>query len=554
MLQFHETLLAKLVADLQNTDVAAAPIIESEAAAPQCKIGSCAKETSGMAAPAGDKVSVLVASEVAVARVYHDITKSATGLVVSELRCGRSGFFTRLVRHPAFEALSIGLILCNTAAMAFSCQYVGFEIGYLLRYPGMGASAIDTWPSAGRVLDNVEYAFAIWYTLELCLKLLGFQLEFFKSWWNLLDVVLVMFWYLNELSDVFGAFNAMTFRLVRLCRLMRLVQHMGWFQAFDALHMLITAIVASFPVLVWSTLILFALLVAAALTSQNLLQDFFQDAEYTEAQRTAVYVYFGSFTRSFISMFEIAFASHALITRTVMENVSETWAVYFCAYKCVVSLSVLRVISGVFMHETFKVCSEDDELMIIQKRRAHATHVKKMKKLFQHVNSDADDGLSWPQFEAVLRDDWVNMWLSAMDIDVSNVERLWSLLDDGDGCLTADELVDGVTKLKGSAKSVDMLAHIREMDVLGSRVADIHTIVEGVAEIRDALGKMQLKNMQATSGMSREETNAATIPAIERELTVCAIDRELTVCAIDVTVCAIDDSDTAHAAPDEITI
>ena len=118
------------------------------------------------------------------------------------------------------------------------------------------------------------------------------------------------------------------------------------------------------------------------------------------------------------------------------------------------SLSIMKVISGVFMHETFKVCGENDDLMIIQKKRTTAEYTKKMTKLFKRAAGDGGASITREQFEKLMQDQWIRTWLSAMEINVNNVERLWILLDDGDGRLTAEELVKGLARLKGGAKSI----------------------------------------------------------------------------------------------------
>jgi len=201
-------------------------------------------------------------------------------------------------------------------------------------------------------------------------------------------------------------------------------------------------------------------------------------------QRRQVYKYFGTFTRALVTIFEISFASHVPVCRTVMENVDEGYAIFFLIYKCVVGLSIMKVITGVFLHETFKVCSEDDELMIIQKKRAMEEHKKKMEKLFARVDESGDGVLSKDEFTKVMKDEWVKTWLSAMDLDTSHVERLWKLVDDGDGNVTAGELVKGVSKLKGAAKSVDMNHIVHEID---SIKAFSKRIFRDVGEMRSNL-------------------------------------------------------------------
>merc|ERR1719181_650019 len=137
-------------------------------------------------------------------------------------------------------------------------------------------------------------------------------------------------------------------------------------------------------------MILFVLCILFALALSSFLADFLEMGEPGNAQYTTVFKYFGTFSRALVSIFEISFASHVPAQRALMENVDETYAWFFVGYKCIVGLSVFKVITGVFLHETFKVCSEDDELMIIQKKRQLKKYIRKMQNLFDKVDESGD--------------------------------------------------------------------------------------------------------------------------------------------------------------------
>jgi len=317
---------------------------------------------------------------------------------------------------------------------------------------------------------------------------MAFRLEFFKTAWNLFDVVLVAIWYTTEYMRLDTFLNPMILRLGRLARLMKVVRHVGWFRQFDSLHMLISAIRSSLMVLVWSALILISLLAVSALVAHGTLAGYLDDDHMPIDQRMNIFTHFGTFTRAFISMFEITFAGHAPVTRAVLENVGEGSAFALLVFKLIVSLSIMKVITGVFLHETFKVCSEDDELMIVQRQRVVNQHRKKMKRLFSNLNRDGDDALSWDEFEELMNDNWLRQWLQSMEIDTNHLRRLWALLDNGDGRLTADELILGVGRLKGSARSIDMLYNVHSVEAIQATLDDVHVSIK------------HMKHMQARGG------------------------------------------------------
>jgi len=59
--------------------------------------------------------------------------------------------------------------------------------------------------------------------------------------------------------------------------------------------------------------------------------------------------------------------------------------------------------------------------------------------------------------------------MSALDIDTSDLEGLFKLLDiDGDEKVTAAEFLESATRLKGTAKGIDMLSvltHLRKLSI-----------------------------------------------------------------------------------------
>mmetsp|Transcript_91499 Transcript_91499/g.127057 ORF Transcript_91499/g.127057 Transcript_91499/m.127057 type:complete len:116 (+) Transcript_91499:2-349(+) len=85
-----------------------------------------------------------------------------------------------------------------------------------------------------------------------------------------------------------------------------------------------------------------------------------------------------------------------------------------------------------------------------------------MKTLFEAADESGDGVIDLDEFRKIFELEEIRTWLSAQDLPVSNPDLLFRLLDDGDGGLTAEELVKGVDRLKGSAKGMDLEAFVME--------------------------------------------------------------------------------------------
>merc|ERR1712063_232560 len=94
--------------------------------------------------------------------------------------------------------------------------------------------------------------------------------------------------------------------------------------------------------------------------------------------------------------------------------------------------------------------------MLMQKKRLMQKHARKMKRFMQKADMSGDGGLSREEFKGVLKSEDVRAWLAAQEIDAGDADLLFSLLDTGDETLTAEELVVGISRLKGGARSIDL--------------------------------------------------------------------------------------------------
>lgn len=87
-----------------------------------------------------------------------------------------------------------------------------------------------------------------------------------------------------------------------------------------------------------------------------------------------------------------------------------------------------------------------------------------MLQLHAHADTSGEGLLDFDEFTVVLQDPQVRTWLAAQEINTSDADVLFKLLDeDKTGEITAEQLVTGMTRIKGSARSIDLLVLQREI-------------------------------------------------------------------------------------------
>merc|ERR1739848_818629 len=151
-----------------------------------------------------------------------------------------------------------------------------------------------------------------------------------------------------------------------------------------------------------------------------------------------------------MSVMELTIGNWAPVCWVVFE-IDPIYGFIALTYVMAINFAMVRVISGVFLHETFAIAATDDDLMIMKKERSTAKHVKKMKSLFLILDKNANSQVDRKEFIRALANPSLKSWLSAMDIEPDDADLLFDFIDDGDGIITPSELITGLARLKGNA-------------------------------------------------------------------------------------------------------
>jgi len=244
---------------------------------------------------------------------------------------------------------------------------------------------------------------------------------------------------------------------------------------FDALYLMTTAIKGSVNTLMWAMAVLLLVQVMIALfLNQVLFDTYFEDSSRPDHEKQEVYEYFGTFTRALLSMFEMTMANWPPVCRLLSERVNEWFMLFSVLHKLTIGFAVIGVINGVFMQETFALAAKDDLIMMRQKEKSFKSHTAKMTLLFSHFDTSGDGFLDREELRKIASDKSVKLWLESMELSISDVDTLWSLIDDEqEGQVPVDKLISGIGKLKGSARSIDVVTMMHELRTLRNDIEGV---------------------------------------------------------------------------------
>eukprot|EP00747_Dinoflagellata_sp_TGD_P113858 gnl/TRDRNA2_/TRDRNA2_171808_c7_seq6.p1 gnl/TRDRNA2_/TRDRNA2_171808_c7~~gnl/TRDRNA2_/TRDRNA2_171808_c7_seq6.p1 ORF type:complete len:263 (-),score=78.47 gnl/TRDRNA2_/TRDRNA2_171808_c7_seq6:96-884(-) len=202
----------------------------------------------------------------------------------------------------------------------------------------------------------------------------------------------------------------------------------------------------------------------------QMLREFVVDESQDLKVRQDVFALFGTYTNALLTMFEITLGNWVVACRVLYTGVSQWYGGFIVVYRCCLMFAVLKVITAVFIAETVRCAASDDEVAFMKKRKEKQMYCKKMHTIFKELDTSGDGALSRAEFEPMISDEAVQTLLQTLEIDTHDLETLFKILDDGDGVIDLDEFIDGVNRMKGQAKSIDVVSLLKNHHKIAAKL------------------------------------------------------------------------------------
>eukprot|EP00930_Biecheleria_cincta_P059272 TRINITY_DN45017_c0_g1_i1.p1 TRINITY_DN45017_c0_g1~~TRINITY_DN45017_c0_g1_i1.p1 ORF type:complete len:564 (-),score=85.95 TRINITY_DN45017_c0_g1_i1:167-1831(-) len=374
------------------------------------------------------------------------------------------------------------LVAMNTIVMMVGSQYDGIVANASLGLTAQTGDGFDEYA------DVFEHVFLALYIAEII-----FRMAVLRRGWlldevhgimysNIFDAAIVLsgvveLYILSEvIEDVPNMSAVRWLRLLRVAKTLRLVRMSTLFRQ---LRILVKTIIASVSAVVWSLVVLLLAQVTYALIPCQALHTFIVDDANDYESRIWVNRTFGSFSKSLYSMFEITFSGGwPNLARPVIEKVSAWYAPLFLSYVVLVLFACIKVITALFIKETMSIAASDSVLAVQERMRSIHNYAQKLQRIFELADTSGDGLLSREEFHVAVQDPVVASYFAVLDIEINEVEPLFELLNDGDDMVTIDEFCKGLTRLKGQARALDVVAITHEVSRIGVVLASLKLELE----------------------------------------------------------------------------
>ncbi|CAK0866450.1 unnamed protein product [Prorocentrum cordatum] len=208
------------------------------------------------------------------------------------------------------------------------------------------------------------------------------------------------------------------------------------------------------------------------------LKAYVEDLLIEEGNREDMFIYFGTFWRSFLSVIELTIGNWVPITRDLQELISPWLAFLVVIYRLIMEIAILKVVTGVFLHETFRVAKSDSELMIRGKMREDKLFKNKMASLFTEIDTDGNGKLSKDEFDNTFKHPRASLYLGALGLNYKDTEELWRLVvqevgrSPEDSEVSTSDLERVIGKIRGEGRSIDVVMILQQVHHLLATLAD----------------------------------------------------------------------------------
>jgi len=380
-----------------------------------------------------------------------------------------------------FDMVIVCIIILNVITIMLNSQWEGYRAAVVL-----GRTADGEWEGAEDWFDTLEHVFTSVFLLEFLFRLRLNRLQYFTSIANVFDAFLIFtsvleVWILTPFANGAGI-NVTGIRIIRMCRIIRVLRIIRIMKFCKSLHIMISAIISSFSSLFWTMIVLLMMILLAGLFMCQVLSEFIKDENNALETRDWVFKYYGGSARAAMTMFEVTMSGcWPNYSRKLIEEVSVWFALFFLFYISAVVFAVTRVISAIFLKDTLDAASQESDLVALELKSKREAWVRKLSDFFKAADLSGDGMIDREEFEEVMKNPDVRTWFDGLDLHVNECSALFNLLDRGNGHISFDEFLEGVQRLKGNARAVDMVSVAFDVRRLKQKLENVETILRNSA-------------------------------------------------------------------------
>lgn len=365
----------------------------------------------------------------------------------------------RLLSSHTFEHFVAFLVILNGALL-------GFEADHHASHPEREVPGF---------VRSSEMLFCTVFVMELLLRLSVFRRAFFTQagWpWNIFDLLVVALQVVEQVSGLFtDTRDLAAMQVLRTLRLLRITRLLRALRLIEELRTIVSSVAKSMRSLLWSLVLLMIMVyTVSVIFTEVVTEAVVKQTSNAEALR----YWFGGVGRTVLSLFEtiLGGVSWDSIVQPLITDVSPVAGAVFCLYVTFSQFALMNVVTGIFVEKATRTAQENKDQYM-------ANHIS---EIFFQGSHKSTDNITLDAFKAHLDNPDMQDYFKAIDVDPSEATGLFHLLDaGGSGSIHSEQFVDGLLRLRGSARALDLALLMHDNRLMHEdatrRIAHLHRTV-----------------------------------------------------------------------------
>jgi len=321
-------------------------------------------------------------------------------------------------------------------------------------------------------LARCEISFIVFYTFEIVLRMLDQRRKYFTGGdklWNMFDVALVIQGLSEQMQSLVmassdeGLGNFSFLRMLRLMKMLKLLRMVRLLRMFRELRLILGSIFACVTSMLWTGVLILAITYLFGIAFIQACTAYLQlpDDNIDPRVRASIEEFWSSAPRSILSLYMASLGGTDWdLMAEPLWHVGFGGAYYFLflIYIAVFTFVVMNVISSIFLESILSMADNDHQLNMEKQMALKAYHIHNLQKLFDLIDDDKSGEISYDEFMAHAHSPQMQAFTASLQIDISDASSFFlDISDRGKRLVDMDTFVVGCIKLKGPAKSVDVV-------------------------------------------------------------------------------------------------
>merc|ERR1712032_707927 len=125
----------------------------------------------------------------------------------------------------------------------------------------------------------------------------------------------------------------------------------------------------------------------------------------------------------------------------------------------VTTYGLVNLVTGIIVEQILAASQSNEDRIRVREERARRLELESIREIFYLCDADRSGTLDCNEFLTAVQDPEVQRRMWELELPVDDALHLFNVMDgDGNRSLLINEFIDGCMKLKGPARSKDLLA------------------------------------------------------------------------------------------------